>query len=418
MPTIPQIELTIAAFFGAITGIAVAIVIITLWIAYADAVREWFTELFERGRIPTPQTPTQPAVEVVVSDLHIDTWDYPASGRGSRTAGFLAFVKAIQDSPSVQGFVLNGDIMDIPVFAATAAEKELRETLEVTGSLTEQGVLAARYDDILQTLMTLEKRVADATATGGLKRTLFQTGNHDIGVSGLRFVRPPGPVMPSYLPNIQASWNPQILIHGAPDPERLYDRSIYIEHGHHYDQFLWLYMRYAVLDNLRGGHSRRESRMITTLQRGGRKGMGESARGTDNTAQLQNQVTPQSPPQEKPAMPVPADPHAEWHFADVHRTFGETVAQLCYRHAARRVLRDLKRTARYGDQRVGTVIFGHTHLPDRYTFPDGSVYINSGDWCGHTPHQCYTVIHGDGTTLGPFQWGDTSNARFETAGSR
>jgi len=50
-------------------------------------------------------------------------------------------------------------------------------------------------------------------------------------------------------------------------------------------------------------------------------------------------------------------------------------------------------------------------MPDRYEFAHGGVYINSGDWCGNTTHQCYSVVYDDGFVRGPFQWIDVDTAR-------
>ena len=61
------------------------------------------------------------------------------------------------------------------------------------------------------------------------------------------------------LPGVQAGWSPQILLMGSPSQESYAGRFIYVEHGQEYDPFLWLYLRYAVLDLLRGGHLHREA---------------------------------------------------------------------------------------------------------------------------------------------------------------
>jgi len=49
---------------------------------------------------------------------------------------------------------------------------------------------------------------------------------------------------------------------------------------------------------------------------------------------------------------------------------------------------------------------GHTHLPDRYEFPGGRLYINSGDWAGNDANQCFLLIQPNGVVSGPHQWRD------------
>jgi UDP-2,3-diacylglucosamine pyrophosphatase LpxH len=406
-----------AGFIGLLCGLALAIIFSTAWIGLAGAAQEWLTERFLDRAVsdagPIDQEEREGQQEVLVSDLHIDTWDYPHGKPGARATAFLEFLTAVQQAPNVRGFILNGDLMDIPLFPGNLTPEQKLLLLPVMDEIqmTEQGVLATRYDEVLQPLLTLEAIVAQALEKPGLRRTIFQTGNHDIGINGLRYVRRD---MPRFLPTVQIAWNPQLLLLSGPETGSSYKHPVYIEHGHHYDPFLWLYMRYALLDVLRGGVQRREAQLMAAMQRGGRKGMGRPSRQGIPTEEAVAAAHAAGKPliTEVRAEPAAAGSATEeWHFAAESRTrsFGEKVVQYRFRQAARRVFRDLHRRHR---RNIRTVMFGHTHLPDRYVFPGGRVYINSGDWCGNTPHQCYCVIQADGTVRGPFQWDSAHTAEF------
>ena len=111
----------------------------------------------------------------------------------------------------------------------------------------------------------------------------------------------------------------------------------------------------------------------------------------------------------RPVLAPPAPGTQASHYAGDSPSLGARLARLRYRHAARRLFRQF---AREGVPQVGTVMFGHTHLPDRYVFPGGRVYVNSGDWSGYTDHRTYCVLEPDGTVRGPFQWESYAKAEF------
>lgn len=408
-------------FLGILTGIVIVAVLAILAYPLVKAVWEWLLEVVvDRGRMPEmPRRSGVRPAEVFVSDLHIDTWDYSAAHIGRR-ASFLGFLSAIRNAPSVTGFILNGDLMDVPLFAGALTERQDRYMLEIpAGDPDPQGVLNPDYDHVLHALMNLERPLEDNLAARPLLRTVFQTGNHDVGVNGLRYVRHE---MPQYLPSVRTSWGPEVLLMGSPDPALHYDNWVYFEHGQAHDPFLWLYARYAMLDILRSGRLGREMQFIEAMQRGGRTGMDRSSPGTEHRAALRAMESTAEDLAglvvEEPAGRAP-ETGVDWHFAGVKLTFHEWVIRNSYRLAARRAFRQLpkyRKNARgeriaYGEN-VQTVLFGHTHIPDRYVFPDGRVYINSGDWCGNTPHQCYCVIYEDGIVRGPFQWESEEKAVF------
>lgn len=412
----------ICLIIGIVIGIAIGLALSMAWNVFAPATAEWFCETFlDRGsNTSTVDRPVSPPCEVLVSDLHIDTWDYPPQAE-MRVRSFVEFLDSVRADPRIEGFVLNGDLMDIPLFAGDLTAEQNRLMLEVNaGPITpNQGVIVEKYAPVLRALITLEK---PDPSGDNVSRAIFQTGNHDIGVVGLRYVMR---VMPDFLPQVQAGWSPQILLQGGPGGSPYNSRWVYIEHGQDYDPFLWLYMRYAVLDLLRGGHLHREAYFIRAVQRKGTMGLGRSSKGSKAKNRLRaqaamNEAAGKPPPANMPVetAPVARAPGQDWDFANDDHSFFERLLMLRYRWAGRRVFAALPKSKR---DSVKTVTFGHTHMPDRYVFPGGRVYINSGDWCGHTDHQCYSLIHRDGFVSGPFQWDgqlrSTSQVADDSAGA-
>ena len=249
---------------------------VTSWIFLAGPLQELFVEQFidprRRANEAGPVSVGAPAGKqgVLVSDLHVDTWEYPADGSPSeRERRFLGLLDAIKAAPEVDSFYLNGDLMDVPLHPDPNAPEPMM--LRLSESLNaERGVLLARYSRLLQSLLYLAEPAPGQTP---IRRAIFGTGNHDIGVSGLRYVQPH---VPGFLPPVGVTWNPSLLLQTDADG-REYPRWVYVEHGHHWDPLLWLYMRYALLDILRFGHQRREAAFLSGMQRGGKVGMGVQA---------------------------------------------------------------------------------------------------------------------------------------------
>ncbi len=386
---------------GLLCGLALAVVCGTAWVFLAGPLQEWILErCFDPPQPQFSAVPDRPPGRpqgVLVSDLHIDTWGMTGeeSSRTEREARFLSLLEAVKASPTVDSFYLNGDLMDIP--PRPDPDTPDRLTLNLSGALGhEQGVLLRRYNSVLRALLTLT--VPDAPTlppARPVRRAVFQTGNHDVGVSGLRYVQPR---MPAFLPAVQTVWNPSLLIQTAADG-REYPAWVYAEHGHHWDPLLWLYLRYSVMDTLRYGHRRGEAQLLAGFQRRGRQGMG--------TQTLKGEDLPPAPPPGTLAH----------HFAGDQPGLLSSLVRLRYRQAARKTLREFRLRAggpaEFG--RVRTLTVGHTHHPDRYVFPGGGVYVNSGDWSGATRHCAYCVLEDDGTLRGPFQWESAAEAEFETA---
>lgn len=381
--------------FGLLCGFAVAIIVGTLWVFLAGPMQEIIRERFFDPPQPTaiPTAPPEGLQGVLVSDLHIDTWGLRGPDEPTeRRERFLSMLAAVKADPRVNSFYLNGDLMDIPLHPNANAPEDVM--LDLNGALAaEQGILLERYDPVLQPLLGLTLPDTATDAVMPIRRSIFQTGNHDIGVSGLRYVRPK---MPSFLPPIQTVWNPSLLLQTDAD-DKPYAQWVYIEHGHHWDPLLWLYMRYALLDILRFGHRKQESQLFSGLQRGGKKGMGPQTHQEDSLP------------------PAPERGTSANHFAEEPGLLALLV-RMRYRQAARRTFREFhtQKIPLGGKDyaQIRTVLVGHTHHPDRYVFPDGDVYLNSGDWSGFTHHCAYCVLDPDGTVRGPFQWENREKAEF------
>lgn len=382
---------------GFFWGFALAVVAGTVWVSVAGPLQELVLERFFDPPQPDPRldAPPEGPQGVLVSDIHIDTWG-PAGNDAAvvRQERFLGLLAAVKADPRVDSFYLNGDLMDIPMHPdANAPEPEM---LRLTGSLaSEQGILLGRYYSVLDALLNLtrpEPALGMPAEAIPLRRAIFQTGNHDVGVSGLRYVQPN---MPPFLPPVQTVWNPSLLLQTNADHQP-YPHWVYIEHGHHWDPLLWLYMRYALLDILRAGHRKKETRLLSGLQRGGKAGMGTQTLHTDDLP------------------PAPEPGTSANHFPDDQPQFLSGLIRLRYRQAARRTFREFQSRQKDGrtKTKVRTILIGHTHHPDRYVFPGGQVYINSGDWSGFTPHCAYCVLDHDGTVRGPFQWENAAKAEF------
>ena len=389
---------------GLLCGFALAVVCGTLWVFIAgplqEQVQEWLFDPPQPSDLISgdPITGAVGLQGVLVSDLHIDTWGLHSEEPTERETRFLSLLAAVKASPTVDSFYLNGDLMDIPLHPNTDDPERLM--LDLSGALSaEHGILLERYDAVLKPLLNLtEPEVVPqpkASPALPIRRSIFQTGNHDIGVSGLRYVRPQ---MPSFLPPVQTVWNPSLLLQSAADGTE-YPHWAYIEHGHHWDPLLWLYLRYALLDILRFGHSRGEAQLFSSLQRGGKQGMGSQTLKGDNL----------------PPAPLPGT--LRNHFIGDQPGLLSWFVRLRYRQAARRTFREFQCSKDDGREyrRIRTLLVGHTHHPDRYVFPGGLVYINSGDWSGATHHCAYCVLEADGTVRGPFQWENTDKSEFKTA---
>jgi UDP-2,3-diacylglucosamine pyrophosphatase LpxH len=361
---------------GIVSGLVFALLLVFLWIAVAGPIQEWIAERtvdkFDRKKHGGVRGQPEPAddgmVSILISDVHIDTWDFEKS---DKPRAFLEFLTWVRDNPRVTDLYINGDILDMPPHPLNQRDVPTI-TIDPQGDprypdldpKKPLGVLQENFDSTLLFLNELVKR--DNTLP--LLRITYLTGNHDIGIAGLRFIRPD-----LNWSSFRVAWNPAVRLRMTED------RWLYIEHGHRYDPFLWVYMRYALLELLRGPGT-------AVAQRGGKTGMTKRATlDTETEGKPTSQGWEDQREEIKPASQdgIPAN-----------------LARYRYRQAARALFRKLQKT----DPQIKVVTFGHTHIPDRYEFAGGRTYINSGDWAGNDTHQCYLIIHPNGCVTGPHQW--------------
>lgn len=371
---------------GLASGFVWALLLAMLWTALAGPLQEFITErTIDRWKkkkepeVGRNGPPKEGPLSILVSDLHLDFWDY--SGLGDpKLSNFQAFLTAVAANPRIKRFYLNGDIMDLPThplhFPAENGPIQIDNQGNISffrkDSRVVPGSLQPEFDQVLQQIGTLSRTMVGR----GAFPCVFLVGNHDIGINGLRFARGDQAAWPA-----QISWNPSVIYKATED------RWVYLEHGHLVDPFLWLYLRYAFLEMTNLG-------LQAVMQRGGKTGMGKktAARPIETLEALEAGMREPS---------VFGWPTSE---ADMHPnytdSFFEWIARYRFRHSARRRFKSLGGK----NSCVRVVSFGHTHIPDYYQFPGGLVYLNSGDWSIDTPHCCFSLIDDEGFIHGPYQW--------------
>lgn len=367
-------------FVGAILGLFVAIALATILVAVVGPLLEWLVEstwdkCFQRpARDALLKTcgkdPIKGARAIIVSDLHIDTWDYN-SRRNQKE--FLAFVHRVRQEPTVTDFIINGDINDLPPHPLNQKDPTVldidadcfdtrypRTTREGIPCLP--GVWQPQYDDVLRGIASIG---GDRPAGKPITIT-YLSGNHDITMAGFRYVQSAQPYT-----GISASWTPSVTY------KVVKGNWLYMEHGHRFDPLLWLYLRYATLDLSRDPTLNKE------FQRRSKLGMDNDARkpSVKGVVDIAQGITDEDlllPPKGLPLL-------AFYRFRQMARL-------------------QLWRMRFFSKGKVRTLTCGHTHITDRYEYPGGLTYINSGDWAGNSPHQSYLVVREDGVVTGPHQW--------------
>jgi len=336
----------------------------TLWQAVLEPAFEWLQEEYERRRIAPDPSEKHPSrfvgrgEIVIVSDLHIDTWDRAPEGRQERERAFFDFLATIERT--TMELFINGDLLDAP--------PNPEDTWQGEGFALKGSVLP-KYEGILAALAALNNQVPVPVPVTVLY------GNHDMATSGLRYdlVKRPHLLQRFRVP-FNMSWYSNTILGVPVDPtkEGQEDFRFYVDHGHFYDPALLLYLRDFLLAALRLDLRR----AMTTLVLSGQRRSSEQQ-----------------------AIPRPGlAPHRRF---TTDQKVSHWLVKYRWRWKARRVLIDRsEHEVRQRRRPLTGVLFGHTHLPDRYTYragrAKGMTYINTGDWMADTGHGTYTIITQDG----------------------
>jgi len=356
-------------------GIAYGLFWVALVIALKEAILgpgiEWLREIYEQRFVaPYPNenrasTLAGTGEMVVVSDLHVDTWNRAREGREKRETSFFDFLRTIERS--TMELIINGDLLDAPPNPHDLWEGD---------GIALRGSILPKYEGIFAQFGGLNNMEPLAVPV-----TILY-GNHDMAASGLRYDLDKRPhLLHMFRVPFNKSWYPNTIL-AVPvgvKPEGQEDFRFYVDHGHFYDPALLLYLRdflFAVL--------RRDLRQaMTTLVLAGQRRSSE------------HHVIPRSGL-------VAGDP------VTIDQKVGRWLVRYRWRWKARQVLieRNEDELGR-GNRALTGALFGHTHLPDRYTYrtgrAKGMTYINTGDWMGDTGHGTYTIITQDGV-VAQYDW--------------
>ena len=361
---------------GLVCGLLFSSFAMLIWVAVAGPIQEWICEVtldrvYRKSHPPYAKAPSSDGpFSILISDIHIDTWTGPDD---AKFKGFQQFLTWVKGESRLKDLYINGDIMDFPphpmnqpptpilrVDYGTPNAYPDREEIPGLGSLN------PKFDPIMSALDGLDHRDPEWP-----KMTVtYLTGNHDIGLYGLRYIRPT-----FGWSSFRVSWNPGVLLRMSED------RHVYMEHGHLHDPFMWLYLRYAVLEILQGAAP--PDHRLDTIGKTKHKLVRSLALAPPNGPMYFEGKGDVVPPKGEGA--------------------GVWLARMRFRQAARKLFRVVDLDER---DKVKVITMGHTHLPDRYEFPGGRLYINSGDWAGNDANQCFLLIQPNGVVSGPHQWRD------------
>ena len=313
---------------------------------------------------------------VIVSDLHIDTWNQTKQFNGkTKQQHFFAFLDWI--TPFTATFIINGDLFDAP----PGKGKDLWPT----------------HEEVLTRLSLLAQDT----------NLYYFIGNHDLGLWGLRIKK---------LWNLKISYPccPELSIQTEAVTEEAY---IYFEHGHNYDPALTLYIRNAVKSMVPLGFIWKFKEVMSRLKfrffsrADARKA--PSILGPDPTA-LQGAVLRAAQRRHPDTGEKTGPLGLSWHLdiKSVKRWLWRKVGPLIQRYytplnwgeAADHVFKNF--CEQHPDKKIKLIVFGHTHVPDEQelVFDDEkSLYLNSGDWCEpvlkqdpETHHSSFIVLDKDG----------------------
>jgi UDP-2,3-diacylglucosamine pyrophosphatase LpxH len=354
--------------FGIAYGLAVIVLCLVFKHAVAEPVLESLIEAYERRFVPEHpsegrRTEFAGTGEIVVlSDLHIDTWDRAPEGRAERERLFFEFLRTIQ--PTTMELIINGDLLDAPPSPDDTWTGE---------GVVMRGSLLPKYEGIIAALGDLNN-----SGPVPLPVTILY-GNHDWASSGLRYDLNKRALLRRVRLPFNTSWYPNIIL-GVPGmsgvpagstPFGQEEHRFYIDHGHFYDPALLLYLRDFVFAVLRSDLRRAMTALVVSGQR----------RSSENESPRRGLVA--------------GEPRTR------DGRFTHWLVRYRWRWKARRTLKDRNtHELRQGYRGLTGALFGHTHLPDRYTYRTGGArgmtYLNTGDWNAETGHATYTIITQDG----------------------
>lgn len=352
---------------GLVYGLLVIGLLVVIKQALIEPGVEWLLEQYEQ-RIAAPHSneTRQSSLAgkreiIVVSDLHVDTWERAPEGLAGREASFKAFLAAVE--PTTSRLYINGDLLDGPPNPKDTwtGRPGAPERFSLKGSI----------------LPKYENTLADIFEFNSRRPVDVLYGNHDMAISGLRYdlVRRPQLLQRLRVP-YNKSWYPNLIIGVPPARPDLEGKGqeqyrFYVDHGHFYDPVLLLYLRDFLFAALRS--DLREA--MTTIVLAGQRRTAE------------DQV-----PKQGIAAPKPETRD---------QRIGHSLVRYRWRWKARRVLTHRNAAeVKQGHRPLTGGLFGHTHLPDSYTYriwsARGLTYVNTGDWMGETGHGTYAVITQDG----------------------
>ncbi|MFA5867135.1 MAG: metallophosphoesterase [Actinomycetota bacterium] len=288
---------------------------------------------------------------IIVSDLHIDTWDNGEKTQGKTKARhFLDFLEA--KTPEIEALYIAGDLMDMPPVR--------NHDVVPKGSVAEQ---------VMSGLV--------AFASKPDKDLVYLVGNHDIGISGLRINL-----------DFQVPWLGRMAI----TYPRVYIETpaggVLVEHGHFYDPSLMLFAGDLILGTYYGDVRGLPASDVSS--------------GVIRALQRRDPVTAERVVEAGAMEPVAKQRPGCRSIGrnminSVQHWFGSTVDVVSpelWRKAAPTALAEYNDSAD-ADHQANTIIFGHTHTPDSMTWDDMQ-YFNSGSWSSNGPQSTYLEISADG----------------------
>ncbi len=288
---------------------------------------------------------------IIVSDLHIDTWDNGEKIQGKTKARhFLDFLESV--TPDIEALYIAGDLIDMPPVRGRDIVPKGSVAEKVMGGLV---AFASKPD----------------------KDLIYLVGNHDIGISGLRINL-----------DFQVHWLGRMAITYPRAYISTPAGGILVEHGHFYDPSLMLFAGDLILGTYYGDvrglpASDISSGVIRALQR--RDPI--TAEKVVEAGALES-VVKQRPGCRSIGRNI---------INSIQQWFGSSVdvyAPQLWRDAASTALAEYNNSVD-ADHQARTIVFGHTHTAD-YLAWDDKQYFNCGSWSSNCSQSTYLKIDDSG----------------------